>query len=108
LEYELARLGVPASAVVGYRREAQGHLAVAASVAAGRSDCGLGLQAAAQAFGLGFVPVVTEPYELVLEAAFLEDPLLSPLWELLASPRFQASVAGLGGYETSDMGRRVL
>ena len=108
LDRELARLDIPAGSVRGYRREAPGHLGVAASVVAGRSECGLGLKAAAQAYGLGFVPFVTEPYEIVLETDFLDDPLIAPLWELLASASFQAAVAALGGYETSEMGRRVL
>ena len=48
-----------------YRREEHTHLAVAAAVAAGRADCGLGVLAAARAFGLDFVPVAKEPYDLV-------------------------------------------
>jgi putative molybdopterin biosynthesis protein len=36
-------------------------------------------------FGLDFVPVAREPHDLVLNAAFLEDPLLGPFWDLLAS-----------------------
>ena len=53
----------------GYAREEHTHLAVAAAVAAGRADCGLGVLAAARAFGLGFVPVAKEPYDLVLDRA---------------------------------------
>lgn len=105
---ELTRLGIPTGSVRGYGREAHGHLAVAASVAAGRSSCGLGLKAAADAFGLGFVPVCTEPYDIVLETDFIDDPLVAPLWELLASADFRASVAAMGGYDTSEMGRRLL
>ncbi len=44
-------------------------MAVAAAVAAGRADAGLGIRAAAQAFGLDFVPVAWEPYDLVLRVA---------------------------------------
>jgi hypothetical protein len=33
--------------------------------------------------------------------------LLAPLWALLRSDRFQAAVAGLGGYSTKEMGRRI-
>ncbi len=42
--------------IAGYAREEHTHLAVAAAVAAGRADAGLGVLAAARAFGLGFVP----------------------------------------------------
>src|SRR5215210_7860555 len=98
LDHELARRGIAADAIGGYAREEHTHLAVAAAIAAGRADCGLGLLAAARAFGLGFVPVAEEPYDLVVSAAGLEDPALAPLWDLLESPSFAASVRGLGGY----------
>jgi len=108
LDYELARLGITPASIAGYEREEYTHLAVAASVAAGRSDCGLGVLAAARAFGLGFVPLTREPYDLVLEAATLEDPLLEPFWDLLSSADFRSSVRALGGYDTTEMGTRIL
>jgi len=108
LDFELGRLRVPTSSIIGYEREEYTHLAVAASVAAGRSDAGLGVLAAARAFGLDFVPVTREPYDLVLDRLTLEDPILVPLWELMASSDFRAAVEELGGYDTSEMGMRIL
>jgi len=80
---------------------------VAAAVAAGRGDAGLGILAAARAFGLDFVPVTREPYDLVVAAEAMDSPLLAPLWALLHSDRFQAAVTDLGGYSTKEMGRRL-
>jgi molybdopterin molybdotransferase/putative molybdopterin biosynthesis protein len=107
LDSELARRGVSPGAVNGYAREEHTHLAVAAAVASGRADCGLGILAAARAFGLDFVPVTTEPYDLVVGAGLLDDPLLAPFWELLRSEDFRASVESLGGYSTDEMGLRI-
>ncbi|WP_201776569.1 molybdopterin biosynthesis protein [Allosalinactinospora lopnorensis] len=107
LDHELRRLGIDPAGIDGYAREEPTHLAVAAAIAAGRADCGLGIMAAAQAFGLGFVPVAQEPYDLVLDAGGLDDPLLAPLWDLLESPDFQASVEALGGYSTAETGHRI-
>jgi len=107
LDYELGRLGISPDAVDGYPREEPTHLAVAAAVAAGRAAAGLGIMAAARAFGLDFVPVTQEPYDLVVAAGALDSPRLAPLWALLRSGRFQASVAELGGYSTKEMGRRI-
>ena len=73
LDYELQRAGIDAAALSGYSREEPTHLAVAAAIAAGRADCGLGVQAAARAFELDFVPVAREPYDLVLERATAES-----------------------------------
>lgn len=107
LDQELRLLGIDPAGVHGYAREEPTHLAVAAAVAAGRADCGMGILAAARAFGLDFVPIAQEPYDLVVDAASLTDPLLVPLWELLDSAAFQASVRGLGGYGTEETGRRI-
>ena len=61
---------------------------MAAAIAAGRADCGLGVRAAARAFGLDFVPVAQEPYDLVLAADMLDSELLAPLWGLLDNAAF--------------------
>jgi putative molybdopterin biosynthesis protein len=107
LDHELARRGVAPDAIDGYAREEHTHLAVAAAIAAGRADCGLGVLAAARAFALDFVPVTREPYDLVVDAAALDDPVLAPLWELLDDDGFRARVEALGGYAPDEMGRRL-
>ena len=107
LDHELRLRGVAPDSVPGYAREEHTHLAVAAAVAAGRADAGLGVLAAARAFGLDFVPVTREPYDLVLAAETLHDPLAAPLWALLGDPRFRRAVEALGGYGTEEMGRRI-
>lgn len=107
LDHELSRREIAPETVPGYAREEHTHLAVAAAVAAGRADCGLGVLAAARAFGLGFVPVAEEPYDLVVVPDALEDPALAPLWTLLRSTEFRAAVERLGGYRTEEMGRRI-
>ncbi|GLW08740.1 molybdopterin biosynthesis protein [Microtetraspora sp. NBRC 13810] len=107
LDHELAKLGIDASEVPGYSREEHTHLAVAAAVAAGRADAGMGILAAARAFGLDFIPVAQEPYDLVLRAGEISEELLAPLWALLESPDFRAGVEGLGGYSCAETGRRI-
>jgi putative molybdopterin biosynthesis protein len=103
LDHELSRRGISPEAIVGYEREEHTHLAVAAAVAAGRADCGLGVLAAARAFELDFVAVAQEPYDLVFEP----DPILDPLWTLLESEEFRRAVEELGGYDSTEMGRRI-
>lgn len=107
LDHELGRRSIDPGAVSGYTREEHTHLAVAAAIAAGRVDAGLGVLAAARAFGLDFVPVTREPYDLVLAADALDHPVMTPLWTLLEQPAFRAAVEALGGYGVEDMGRRI-
>src|SRR3954453_12948543 len=107
LDHELGRRGIAPDAIPGYARQEPPPRAVAAAVAAGRADAGLGVKAAARAFELDFVPVTREPYALVLDTATLEDPVTAPLWALLEDPAFRAAVEELGGYGTDEMGRRI-
>jgi putative molybdopterin biosynthesis protein len=107
LDHEITKLGIDPGAIEGYPREEPTHLAVAAAIAAGRADAGLGIMAAAKAFGLDFVPVTREPYDLVIAPGAVDSPQLAPLWSLLRSDRFQSAVTGLGGYSAKEMGRRI-
>jgi len=107
LDYHLSRLGISPEQVQGYNEEEYTHLAVAAAVAAGRADCGLGIPAAAQALGLDFVSLFTERYDLVILAAFYDSPLLAPLLELLYDAEFRRAVAALPGYDVDVMGTLV-
>lgn len=87
----------------GYSREEHTHLAVAA----GRADAGMGILAAARAFGLDFIPAAQEPYDLVLRASEISEELLAPLWALLERPDFRASVEAPGGYSCAETGRLI-
>ena len=60
--------------------------------------------AAARAFGLDFVPVAREPFDLVMAPG---EPAVAPLLELLGDAGFTAAVAALGGYSTAETGRVV-
>ncbi|MGQ0623693.1 MAG: molybdopterin biosynthesis protein [Sporichthyaceae bacterium] len=104
---ELSRAALAPGDICGYAREEHTHLGVAAAVAAGRADAGLGILAAARAFGLDFVPVAREPYDLVLRADTVEDPLLAPLWALLADADFRTRFEALGGYSCAQTGQRI-
>jgi putative molybdopterin biosynthesis protein len=108
LDHELRRRGIAPGDIIGYQREEHTHLAVAAAVAAGRADAGLGILAAAQPFGLDFVPVAQEPYDLVATREAGDSALLAPLWALLVDEKFRASMEALGGYSSAETGRRVL
>jgi putative molybdopterin biosynthesis protein len=90
--------------VRGYDNEEYTHLGVAAAVASGRADCGMGIPAAALALNLDFVPLFHERYDLVIPTLHAESGLLAPLFEVLRSPDFQAAVMQLPGYDISEMG----
>lgn len=107
LDVMLRDLGLSPDSIDGYAREEPTHLAVAAAIASGRADAGMGIMAAAAPFGLDFVPIATEPYDMVVAPGALDSPQLAPLWSLLESDRFKVAVEELGGYSAKDMGRRI-
>ncbi len=104
LDYELKQRGLDPTCIRGYERQEFTHLAVAAAVASGAADCGLGILAAARALNLDFVPLFRERYDLVIPKEYYEDDLLRSLLEVIRSADFQAQVAALGGYDTGQMG----
>jgi putative molybdopterin biosynthesis protein len=107
LDYHLTLAGVPSSTIQGYEREEYTHLGVAAAVASGRADAGLGIRAAAAALDLGFVPLFEERYDLVIPAEYYASLKLRPLLDLLENPEFRGAVASLPGYDVSQMGNVV-
>jgi putative molybdopterin biosynthesis protein len=104
LDFHLARLLIEPKNVLGYNQEEYTHLAVAAAIASGRADCGLGIAAAAQALDLDFIPLFQERYDLVIPQEYCDSSLLAPLFELLADQTFQQAVAAMPGYDVSGMG----
>jgi putative molybdopterin biosynthesis protein len=72
-------------------------------VAAGAADAGLAVRAAAEATGLGFVPLAHEPFELALREADL--PAADPLLAALVAPRMQRALDVLGGYDATGAGK---
>jgi len=107
LDYQLGLLGISPLQIRGYDQEEYTHLAVAAAVASGRADCGLGIAAAAVALDLDFIPLFEEEYDLIIPAIYAEDDLLRPLFDLATDRSFRAAVGQLPGYDISRMGRWI-
>jgi putative molybdopterin biosynthesis protein len=107
LDYHLEQLGLSSNSVRGYVQEEYTHLAVAAAIASGRADCGLGIAAAAQALELEFVPLFEEQYDLIIPTRYFQDRLLAPLLEILNEAAFRQAVSKLPGYDVSRMGSLV-
>ncbi len=81
------------------------HTAVAAAVAAGLADAGLGVAAAAQAYGLDFVPLAQDNYFLVCLAQALETAPVLALRRALEHADWHQAVTALPGYELAQPGQ---
>ena len=100
LDRELARLGIGAAQISGYSTQAAGHLQVAASIAAGLADVGVASEPAALAFGLAFVPLAAEHFDLVI-------PADQGLLKVLSSRWLLDQLASLPGYDPARCGEHV-
>ena len=107
LDLRLRELGISPHAIKGYDREVPTHTAVAAAVARGEADVGLGILPAARSMDLDFVPIASERFDLAIRADDVDDPLVAPLIATLRSDAFKAVVREMGGYDTSETGAVV-
>lgn len=104
LDYLLKQNGFVSSDVKGYEREEITHTAVAAAVASGTADAGMGILAAARIYDLGFIPVVQEQYDLLVAEGSFENKQYQRMVEVMQSPEFAERLDGLGGYKLNRPG----
>ncbi len=107
LDQSLQEAGLAAGDLLGYEKTENSHAAVAACIAAGHADAGLGIASAAQVQGLDFVPMAQEHYWLVCLASALESGPLRQLRHLLGSPAWQDTLSALAGYGPSAQAGQV-
>ena len=108
LDTRLGSLGIAAASVRGYRVEAGGHLQAAWRVHTGEADCCIATRGAARLFGLGFVSLVSERYDLVIRRQHLDLPGIRALLDVLSRAQFRRELDSLGGYDTRTAGDRLL
>jgi molybdate-binding protein/DNA-binding XRE family transcriptional regulator len=107
LEELLEKAGIPAQKVLGYGRIAYGHLAAAYCVMAGEADVCLATRSAAQAFGLDFVPLHSERYDLVMRKRTADLPAVKSFLDVLQRSSLRRKLEVLAGYDTSETGTIV-
>ena len=107
LDRELGRLGIDRAELPGYDTRAAGHLQVASAVAARLADAGVASEPVARVYGLDFVPLADERFDLVLPGAHLGSREVLGLLKVLASPWLLAQLASLPGYDLASCGDRV-
>lgn len=107
LDLLLAESGINPQEIQGYEVEEFTHAAVAATVASGAADAGLGVEAAARRFGLDFIPLVREDYYLAVRRDALMQPAVQTLQKLLASADWRSNQADLPGYDLRGAGRTL-
>ncbi len=104
LDELLLRAGLSISDLPEPERTEPSHAAVAQAVAAGEVDAGIGIAAAAQQAGLGFVPLGDERYHLVCLKSALAQPGVEALLKLLKTRQWQTVMKQIPGYDAAQSG----
>ena len=99
LDEWLLASGQSPAGLKGYEQEESSHAAVAARIASGQADAGLGIASAAHARRLDFVPLIREAYWLVCLKEALETPQVSQLRTVLQGPDWAERLRQWPGYE---------
>lgn len=107
LDRERARFRLDPAELPGYDTRAAGHLQVASAIVAGLADAGVAGEPAARAYGLGFVPLADERFDLVLPGKHLGSREVLGLLRVLTSPWLLAQLASLPGYDPAGCGEPV-
>jgi molybdate transport repressor ModE-like protein len=105
LELMLARTAMSPMDINGFENAEFTHSAVAAYIASGMADVGIGVQTAAERFGLEFIPLLRERYMFALTIESLEDPLMHRVLSLIQSAPYREAVDSLPGYDGEDTGK---
>ena len=104
MDHLCRKAGMDTAAIYGYDREEFTHTSVAAQIASGSADAGMGIYSAARLYGLDFLPVCTELYDLLIPDGAFETPMVRKLLEVLRGGAFRLRLEKLGGYRLDAPG----
>lgn len=104
LDSKLQETGIEPGSVQGYSTERMTHSEVAEEVAEGHADVGIGLEAAAKAYGLDFIFLTRERYDLVVRQRTFQLPAIQALTAWLKADAFHQLLHQLGGYDARESG----
>jgi molybdate transport repressor ModE-like protein len=105
LELMLKKAGIPTARINGFESTEFTHAAVAAYIASGMADVGIGVETAARRFGLDFVPLLKERYFFAIEKEALHAAPMTNVVHILRSKEFGDRIRELAGYDAADTGR---
>src|SRR3546814_834136 len=101
----LQQLDVDTAQVQGFDSSEFTHMAIAAHIASGMADVGIGVETAAWRCGLAFIPLVKERYFFAVHRDTLDTPNMQRLLDLMNGDQYQANVMQLVGYDARRMGQ---
>ena len=105
LDYHLKQLGIEGNKIRGYNHQVSTHTEVATAIRNAQTDVGLGVRAAALAFGLEFIPITKERFDFIIPKVYFYTEPIQELLEIIRSRDFIQKVEQMGGYDVKDAGK---
>lgn len=105
LDYHLKQLGIPSNKIDGYEQEVFTHFEVGLSILAREADVGIATSAVSKLLGLGFVPITSESFDMILDKSVFFARGIQALIEILISDNFRRRVSSLGNYDFQKSGK---
>jgi putative molybdopterin biosynthesis protein len=99
LDFLLQKENINSEKIYGYTNEEFTHTAVAAQIAYGNADAGLGILAAAKLYNLDFIPIAKEEYDFLVKENMINNQFVKAFLEALGSDELKNKLRELGGYE---------
>lgn len=97
-DYLVEKYSLDKNKIEGYRNEEFTHTAVAALIASGNADCGLGIYSAAKMYDLDFIEICIEEYDLIVDEDVCDFEQLCTFIDILNSETLRERLKKMGGY----------
>ncbi len=105
LDYYLKKLRISHSEIKGYEKEVYTHLEVGISILSKEADVGIATVAVSKFFGLSFIPITTESFDMILDQSTFFEKGVQAFMEVLNSDGFRKRITKLGNYDFKNSGK---
>jgi len=105
LDHHLKRLKISSSKISGYEKEVYTHFEVGLSILSKEADVGIATIAVSKLFGLPFIPITRERFDMILDKATFFEKGVQAFIEILHSEEFRGRVVRLGNYDFGNSGK---
>jgi excisionase family DNA binding protein len=105
LDHHLKRLKISSSKISGYEKEVYTHFEVGLSILSKEADVGIATIAVSKLFGLPFIPITRERFDMILDKSTYFDKGVQAFIEILSSSEFRNRVERLGSYDFKHSGK---
>ncbi len=105
LDHHLKRLKISPSRISGYEKEVYTHFEVGLSILSKEADVGIATIAVSKFFGLSFIPITRERFDMILDKNTFFKRGVQAFIEVLGSSEFRSKVERLGNYDFRHSGK---